>query len=98
MRYTREDLRVEELIDLGKRLSRREKIVYVGASLGKGVNGVVMVSRDLKGTVKAFDIARALAEKLKGGASGGEEFARFGGRVKEGVEELIIEVISAGVR
>jgi len=63
-------------------------IILAGIEGGK-VNGVVMVSEDIKGRFKAGDIASRLAAQLGGGGGGRPDMARFGGKECGCLEALL---------
>ncbi|HDS02681.1 MAG TPA: alanine--tRNA ligase [Firmicutes bacterium] len=63
-------------------------IILAGIEGGK-VNGVVMVSEDIKGRFKAGDIASRLAAQLGGGGGGRPDMARFGGKEYGCLEALL---------
>jgi len=49
----------------------------------------VMVTEDIKGKVKAGDIASRLASQLEGGGGGRPDMARFGGKRTSRLEEIL---------
>ncbi len=70
------------------RASRKSIIVLAGTE-GEKVNGVVMVTDDIKGKVKAGEIASGLAALLEGGGGGRPDMARFGGKQNDRLNEIL---------
>jgi alanyl-tRNA synthetase len=70
------------------RASRKSVIVLAGTE-GEKVNGVVMVTDDIKGKVKAGEIASGLAALLEGGGGGRPDMARFGGKQNDRLNEIL---------
>ena len=64
-------------------------VVILAGTDGKKVNGTVMVTDDIKGKVKAGEIASRLAARLEGGGGGRPDMARFGGKRADRLEEAL---------
>ena len=67
----------------------QKSVVILAGTEGEKVSGVVMVTEDIKGRVKAGDIASRLASQLEGGGGGRPDMARFGGKRTGRLEEIL---------
>ena len=67
----------------------QKSVIILAGTEGEKVNGVVMVTEDIKGRVKAGDIASRLASRLDGGGGGRPDMARFGGKSTGRLDEII---------
>ncbi len=61
------------------KLATSSVVVLLGSD-GEKVNGVVMVTQDAVGTIKAGDIAKVVSQELGGGGGGRPDMAQCGGK------------------